>query len=242
MSPPLIGLTILRQTGSPGLVYQRVAESYIDAIIRAGAIPLLIPIGLPQASLDPIVERLDGILFSGGGDIHPHRYGSTTHPLVSGVDINRDQEELELVQKAMERELPFLGICRGLQVINVAMGGSLYEDLADQYPHAIRHDYFKGFPRHHLAHPVQVEEGTRLAGLLGVKPIQVNSLHHQGVRELAPGLVLCAHAPDGVVEALELPGYPFGVAVQWHPECLPEDEKMQSLFEAFVHAAQGGVP
>ena len=238
MPPPLIGLTIMRQTETSGLIYQRVAELYIEALLRAGAIPMLIPLGLSQAGLDELVKRLDGILFSGGGDIHPDRYGSISHPLLSGVDSDRDWLEIELVKTAIERQLPFLGICRGLQVINVATGGSLYEDLADQYPNALQHDCFKGYPRDYLAHPVQVETGTKIAQIMGVESIWVNSLHHQGVRELAPGLIPSAYSSDSLVEALEVYQHPFGVAVQWHPECLPGNVKMQALFEAFVQAAE----
>ena len=127
--------------------------------------------------------------------------------------------------------------CNFFVAINVGMGGSLYEDILDQRPGALRHQYFPDWPRNHLAHTVQVEEQSRLAQILETTNIQVNSLHHQGVKELAPGLKPTAFAPDGIVEAFELPGHPFGLAVQWHPEWLQEHLPMQALFRSFVQAA-----
>jgi len=237
VSLPVIGLTTYRTTLESGVIAHAASQAYIEALRRAGAAPLLIPLGLPGPALNELLLRLDGVLFTGGGDVHPSRYGGAMHPLVDSVDEDRDRIEIDLLHQAVKRRLPFLGICRGLQVINVALGGSLYEDLQDQLPGSLKHDYSPGWPRHYHAHNVCIEPGSRLARILGAQELPVNSLHHQGIRSLAGGLLPLASAPDGVIEAFELAGYPFGMAVQWHPECLPEDEPMQELFRAFVSEA-----
>ncbi len=147
---------------------------------------------------------------------------------------DRDRTEMYLLQQARAMDLPILGICRGLQVINVAMGGTLYEDIQEQRPGAIQHQYFGLRPRDHRAHLVEILPGSLLCDVLGQSTPGVNSLHHQGIRELAPGLTASAYAPDGLVEAFEVPGSRFTLAVQWHPEWLPEDPAMQMLFSRFV--------
>jgi putative glutamine amidotransferase len=183
---------------------------------------------------------LDGILFTGGGDLDPGSYRSEPHPSVDGVDPDRDRVELQLFDATVKAGIPFLGVCRGLQLVNVGLGGTLYEDILDQRPEAIRHNYHPHWPRTYLAHPVQIEAGSRLEDILGRPSAQVNSLHHQGIRQLAPGLTPTAHAPDGLIEAVELPEYRFGLAVQWHPEWLPPEAAMDELFEAFTSAASKG--
>jgi putative glutamine amidotransferase len=137
----------------------------------------------------------------------------------------------------LDKPKPFLGICRGLQVINVAMGGSLYEDLNEQFADVLKHDNHLQ-PRDHLAHPVELEAGSRLEQVIEARQVQVNSLHHQGIHRLASDLYATGSAPDGLIEALELPGHPFGMAVQWHPEELQAHEAMRRLFIAFVGACQ----
>jgi putative glutamine amidotransferase len=211
------------------------AWAYVQAIHEAGAIPVLIPVGISQERLQNLSQRLDGVLFSGGGDVHPSFYGGNLHPSVHFSE-ERDRLELDLLQAAISRQLPFFGICRGLQVINVGLGGSLYEDLLDQRPQSLRHNH-PDKPRDFLAHPVEVEAGSHLARIVEQPRLEVNSLHHQGIRGLAPGLKATAYAPDGVVEAVELEGYLFGLAVQWHPECLQAYAPMRALFQSFVQAA-----
>lgn len=234
---PLIGITTSRISSRYGYPTISLPEAYTQAVQRAGGVPILIPLSLDPAALQTILFTLDGVLFSGGGDIHPHRYGAPVHPLVDSVDEDRDEVELTLVSLVLERKLPFLGICRGLQLINVALGGSLYEDLGTQYPGSLEHDCFLTYGRDYLAHPVRVESGSQLSEILQSDNVQVNSLHHQGVRVLAPGLRCTAQAPDGVIEAFELPDYLFGLAVQWHPEWLPGNMAMRGLFEAFIETA-----
>jgi putative glutamine amidotransferase len=239
MSLPIIGLTCTRERNQNNDLQNRVAEAYTRAVQKAGGIPILIPLGSDEKILGELAARLDGILLTGGGDIRPSVYGHQMHPLVDGIDPDRDRVELALFPEVTQRRLPFLGICRGLQAINVAMGGTLYEDILDQMPGAQRHAWGDEKPRDYQAHPVRLDEKSRLRGILGAPEVGVNSLHHQGICDLAPEIIASAWAPDGLVEAIELPGYPFGLAVQWHPECMPDDERMQALFQAFVEEAKG---
>ena len=238
MSAPLIGVTTFRSLNQYGLPQVGISEAYTKALMNAGACPVLIPLGLPTERLEDLISRLDGILFTGGGDIHPQHYGSQMHPLVDDIDAERDEIEINLVQKITKTELPFMGICRGLQVLNVALGGSLYKDILDQRPEARKHQYYPNWPRNYLAHAVRIESTSQLGRILGLENVEVNSLHHQGIRNLAPGLQATAFAPDGLVEAFEVPGRPFALAVQWHPEWLQEHVPMQTLFRAFVQAAE----
>ena len=240
MSKPIIGITTFHTDSQRGYIYISVTKAYVDAVVRAGAIPLLIPLGLTQTDLAELLQKVDGVLFTGGGDIDPARFQGLPHPTVHEIDPIRDALEIQLVQQVVEQNTPFFGICRGLQVINVALGGSLYTHIQDQHPNALKHDYFPGRPRNYHAHPIKVDEGTTLAGILGQPIVQVNSLHHQGIDRLATGLLSTAYAPDGIVEAVELPGHTFGLAVQWHPEWLQDQAEMRALFSAFVKTAGNG--
>lgn len=235
---PLIGLTTYRNLNPIGFNQFSLAEAYSEALIKAGACPVLIPLGLPEATIKELPNHLDGFLFTGGGDIHPQAYGDQFDSQVKEVDTDRDRLELSLLQEILRQRLPFFGICRGLQLINVGFGGILYKDILDERPGALKHQCSPDWPRNHLAHPVQMEEESRLGKILGRTELMVNSLHHQGVKELSASLKLTAFAPDGIVEGFELPDYPFGLAVQWHPEWLQEHPSMQALFRSFVEAAR----
>ena len=237
MRPPLIGITTYRTKNAAGNPIMALAEHYVQSISKAGGNPVLIPLGLPKTQLTSLTAQLDGILFSGGGDIGPESYDAESSPVVKGVDPDRDRVEIQMVRNVVSAGLPFLGICRGLQVINVALGGTLYTHIEDQHPNAIKHSYNTGWPRDHLPHDVQVDPTSRLAPILGTTSPGVNSLHHQGICYLATGLQVNAIAPDGLIEGIELPDHPFGLAVQWHPEWLPTHRPMQQLFQAFVKAA-----
>jgi putative glutamine amidotransferase len=241
MALPLIGITTARVLNNANIHVMSTAEAYVQAVYKAGGLPVLIPLGVSDGDLDALLARLDGLLFTGGGDIDPERYGGQPHPRVYDIDPDRDRMELYLVTRAAQEGIPFLGICRGFQVVNVAYGGSLYEDILDQHPGALKHDYFPGYPRDQIVHPVQIAPGSRLAEILGQTEVAVNSLHHQGVRQVPVSLPLTALAPDGIPEAVELPGHPFGLAVQWHPEWLQAHAPMRGLFEAFVGAAKNGL-
>ena len=242
MSTPLIGITTYRSTRTTdyGQQYAAVAisEHYVRAITQAGGLPLLIPLSVPDHQLDKLIPRLDGVLLTGGGDIDPARYGTASTPEVNGIQEDRDRVEIRLVRTAVSEGLPFLGICRGIQVVNVAQGGTLYTDVSAQHPDALKHDYYTtGGSFDHFVHAVRVAPASQLAAILGTTEIRVNSLHHQGIRTLAPGLRATSWAPDELIESLELPEHPFGMAVQWHPEWLTHLEPMRAIFRAFVEAA-----
>lgn len=240
MSQPLIGITASRIHNHADEPVIALNEAYSRAVARSGATPLTIPLGLSQEALLELLSRLDGVLFSGGGDVETSRYHGLDHPRVGEVDPDRDRIEILLAGQVVQRGLPFLGICRGIQVINVALGGTLYSDVADQHPGAVRHDSSPDIPRDHPAHEVEIAPGSRLAQILGVNRVATNSLHHQAVRQLAPGLTACAYTLDGLLEAFEIPDHPFGLAVQWHPEWMPDSLPMQALFRSFSGAALRG--
>jgi putative glutamine amidotransferase len=214
--------------------------AYIEAIREAGGIPVLVPLGASEDELLAILDRVDGVLLPGGGDINPVAYRGQHHKTLRDINPERDRVEIFMARQAVQQDMPVLAICRGHQMMNVALGGSLWEDIADLKHDAIRHDYYVTHPRTHLAHSIQIEPESHLANFLGQTEISVNSLHHQGVKELAAELVKTAVSPDGLVEAVELPGHPFAVGVQWHPENLIyEVPPMLGLFKGLVHAANG---
>jgi putative glutamine amidotransferase len=237
MALPLIGITTGRSTSAAGITQIGITENYIRAVRRAGGLPVLIPVSLTPEELEELFPILDGILLTGGADIDPKRFNGAAHPRVYEIDSERDEMEIWLVQQAAEQHKTFLGICRGIQVINVAMGGSLFTDIADQAPNPLRHDWYPDVPRDYLAHNVTLVSGSHLADILELQTTQVNSLHHQAIQKLASGLRPLAYAPDGLVEAVELPGHPFGLGVQWHPEWMPNAPEMVRLFRAFVQSA-----
>ncbi len=218
------------------------SQRYIVTLTDAGALPWMIPLVSDEEALRGIYESLDAVFLPGGADIDPVSYGTAPHPMCDKTDRDRDRVEVALARWAIADGKPVLGVCRGMQLVNIAAGGTLYQDLATQYPNGIKHDYFpfggRGHTRDFLAHEIRIVEDSRLARLFGPGPIKVNSMHHQGVRTLGGGLVATAHAPDGVIEAAELPGDQFVLGVQWHPEDLTDCEPcMRRLFEAFVEAS-----
>ena len=233
---PIIGITTYQGKNEYGLPFVMIFQAYIQAVMQSGGVPVLIPSMLAEAGWDALYERLDGILLAGGGDIALEHFKGDEHPRINGVDPLRDSVELSLFRAAYQDGKPFLGICRGIQLINVGLGGTLYTHIPDQLPGAIDHTY-PGNMRMVLAHEVKVEQGTRLAEIIGEPTLQVNSLHHQGLKDVATELRINAYAPDGLVEAVELPEHPFGLAVQWHPEWLTDQRPTQALFKAFVEAA-----
>ena len=234
---PLIGITC-------GLTHNRarsevcqLGKAYPDAIVLAGGIPVIIPTGITPTALKVLFQRLDGVLLSGGGDIDPARFGGELHPKIADIDLERDQLEFSLVRLSLKADKPLLAICRGLQVLNAACGGTLYTHIADQKEPQIKHDWYPDHPRNRLSHSVSLVCGSQLDEIYGEDEIMVNSLHHQGVFLVGAGLKGTAFAPDGLVEGLEVEGVKFGIGVQWHPECLPDDPGTQALFQAFVLAA-----
>ena len=207
---------------------------YISAIRRAGGIPILLPPG--ETSIETLITLLDGIVLSGGGDIDPGLYGGQMHPEVYNVDADRDLLELELTRHILSRDLPTLAICRGCQMVNVALGGSLYEHLPDVVGEDVLH---RLPPREPTPHAVSLVEGTGLAQLLARSTFDAASWHHQAIKQLGRGLRVAAHAPDGTIEAAELPDHRWLYAVQWHPELTAEDDPLQqALFDELVETCE----
>ncbi|MGC8668894.1 MAG: gamma-glutamyl-gamma-aminobutyrate hydrolase family protein [Chthonomonadales bacterium] len=211
--------------------------SYLRALTAAGAAPILLP-NLDEAELRAAwLDRLDGVLLTGGADVDPALYGEEVLNGTVKTDGVRDRAELPLIRDAWARRMPILAICRGIQALNVALGGSLYQDLPSQKPSAIAHRQAQ--ERCVCSHAIRIRTDSRLAQLSGTSTLQVNSFHHQAIRRLAPGLQAVAWAEDGVIEGVEAPASPFVVGVQYHPEDLADTQReARSLFEGFVAAAK----
>ncbi|MBL8090549.1 MAG: gamma-glutamyl-gamma-aminobutyrate hydrolase family protein [Anaerolineales bacterium] len=234
MAKPLIGITTYNAKNPYGRDIAAVQHTYIQAVTQAGGVPVLIPAILPTDDLNELYARLQGILFSGGGDISLKYFDGENHPKIDLVDENRDVTELSLLRQSVENEKPFLAICRGMQIMNVALGGTLHTHIPDQIQNSLKHDNeeFK-----HIAHPVNIDEDSKMAEIFGETLLQVNSLHHQAIKDLASNLRIVGHAPDGVIEAVELPDHPYAIGVQWHPEWLTDQSVMRRLFKSFVDAS-----
>jgi putative glutamine amidotransferase len=235
---PVVGVTawctVVRDV-PVDLPHQAVAENYLQALESAGLTPVLIPVGGDPGGAAAVLDRIDGLVLTGGGDVAPSVYGAPPEPRTAGVDTRRDAVESRLVRLARDRDLPLLAICRGIQVVNAALGGTLIQDLPTADPPRPGHMVTGAW--NGPAHPVRLEPGSRLRELLGAE-ITVNSLHHQGVAALAPGLRAAARAPDGLIEAVEDPGTRFLAAVQWHPEMLGPEHVSSALFREFAAAAR----
>lgn len=236
MSKPLIGITTRNSRDADGHPVVALQHSYVNAVLQAGGVTFPIPNLLSDEDLRQLYAKLDGILFSGGGDISLGHFSGSDHPRIDGVDEARDATELILMRAACQDGKPVLGICRGAQVMNVALGGTLYTHIPDQLKGALDHDY-PGSLRKAIVHPVNVNESSRSAEIFGGTLLRVNSLHHQGLKDIAPGLRVAGRAPDGLVEIVELPEHPYAIAVQWHPEWLTDQPAMQRLFKSFVNAS-----
>jgi putative glutamine amidotransferase len=236
---PIIGIpcATLELQGEPKREASYMPHSYIKAVELAGGAPLLIPLVAQESTLQALYARIDGLLLAGGGDIDPIRFGESPHPGLGTVEAQRDWVELTLTPWALADGMPVLAICRGIQTLNVAAGGSLWQDIAAQLPNSLRHPWYPDYPRDRLSHAVQLDVDSRLAEILGAAELDVNSLHHQAVREVGKGLRVTGRAPDGVIEGIEGDGEAWVVGVQWHPECLLDNvPSMRSLFKAFVGA------
>lgn len=245
---PLIGISCselrrrdsVRQTpeGEPPREELGLGLTYVKAIQGAGAIPVVLP-PLDRKVVDELLDGLAGLCLSGGPDLDPARYRRRPHPHLGPTEPEVDDFELALARRADARQLPLLAICRGAQVLNVARGGALHQHLPDlEQVGSERIDHRQIEPGETATHPVTVEAGTQLHGLLDRTDLQVNSFHHQAVARLGRGLVATAHAPDGVIEGLEAADHPFAVGVQWHAECLVGRPEHLRLFEGLADAAR----
>jgi putative glutamine amidotransferase len=236
---PVIGLTSralhLRAADQERPV-ETVARAYVDALEAEGALSLLLPSPAEPERAAEYAALLDGVVLTGGDDPHAHLFGEEPHRRIERVDLRRDRFEIALVRAARERGLPLLGICRGVQLLNIALGGDIYQDIEAQTGSSVCHN------QHTLGdeawHEVEISEGSRLAGYLGQRRLAVNSFHHQACRRPGEGLTVAATAVgDGLVEALEDPDHAFFLGVQWHPEIGP-DAASRSLFLGFVQSAR----
>jgi putative glutamine amidotransferase len=226
---PLIGIpchaAFRAETGRPIYANNR---SYVHTVEDAGGLPVLIPMLNDLKLLDTLLARLDGLLLPGGRDVHPGRYEEAVHPLTEEADLQLDEFEMFLTSWALQEDLPILGLCRGMQVINVVLGGSLYQDISDQYPNSLQHSN-RDLPRTHLSHPIIVEPGSQMEKVLGTQAVLVNSLHHQAIKVPGKGVYISGKAEDGIAELLEVPGHRFILAAQCHPE------EIYTIVPAFAH-------
>lgn len=243
---PLIGVTTQNLHAIDGIPAGLPAsdvmnQRYYIAVALAGGAPVLIPLldDEPEA-LRAVYDACDGIMLPGGVDMDPKYFNEDPHPKLGSIDPARDRVEMQITRWAVEDRKPLFGLCRGLQVMNVTLGGTLFQDLAAQHPDPIRHDYFPtyGFTRTHLAHEVTLAKESRLRHLVELDRMMVNSMHHQGVKVLAPSLVASAVAPDGLIEAAESGTDHFMIGVQWHPEVFEmSDPHTRHVFREFVRAS-----
>lgn len=230
-SAPLIGVTTYGRNEYSAFT---LPTEYVDAVRRAGGIPVLIPPG--EAQVTALVARLDGLILTGGPDVDPDHYDGLPHKMIYGIDPERDTMELALARLVAAQDQPTLCICRGAQVMNVALGGTLVEHLPDEVGEQVTHRD----PRSIWAvHPVQVEADSQLAEVLQTTATAPNSWHHQAIRHPAPTVKVVARAADGTIEAAEKPDHPWLILVQWHPEATAmSDPTQQRLFDALVAAAR----
>ena len=227
---PLIGITPCRKI-----------EDYKQSVLHVGGDVRLLDLSMAPAAA---LESIDGVLFTGGEDVAPERYGAAPHPTVVDVDPQRDAFEVALIAETRRRNLPLFAICRGIQVLNVACGGTLVQDIASEVPGALEHRFT--VPPHKpydLAHQIWIEKDSLLARLLRERltdadTCETNSRHHQAVKDVAPGFQVTATAPDGVIEAIEDPAQRFCLGVQWHPENFWRTGEFRALFEGFLEAAK----
>jgi putative glutamine amidotransferase len=238
---PVIGITLSPfHTNTTSQENPPSWPAYARAVASGGGSPVFIPTLLEPNRTEALLDRLDALVLSGGGDIHPERYGEEISTDLDEPDPERDAFEFASLNFALERQMPFLGICRGIQVMNVVLGGTLIQDIPSEYPQNLPHVQLEEDRNPH--HVVKLHSGTMLGEVFGGTEIEVNSFHHQAIRAVATGLRVSGRSRDGIIEAVELEGFPFGVGVQWHPERMLQQESSQSLFRALVKAALGEYP
>lgn len=236
---PLIGITVMPESREKGRVFNIINQSYKDAILKAGGVPVLIPLNEPEYASD-YLDPLDGILFSGGEDIHPIFYGESPLMKLGTISPERDRWEFELYRLAFEKKIPILGICRGCQLITAAAGGRLYQDIDTQVNFVAGHHPI-GISGDEIYHFVDIADSTHLHKILKKDNIGVNSFHHQSVKELAPDFKMGAISKDGIIEAFEYYDMEerYIMGVQWHPEAMvTRHEIFLGLFRDFIKACK----
>jgi putative glutamine amidotransferase len=234
LSPNYISYAISESLGAQKLF---INEDYIHAITQAGGVPLILPIAIDSATVIAYVTLIDGLLLSGGDDITPLLYGEEPSPKLMTTRPERDQFEIALIKETLKQKKPILGICRGLQILNVALGGTLYQDIPSEVPEKLV-QHRQQSKEHVATHSVDLSAGSKMKAIMKSDTLITNSFHHQSIKNLAPGLEVVAKARDGIIEGIEMPDAKFVLAVQWHPECMVKsDSQMLKLFIHFVEAA-----
>lgn len=229
---PVIGITTFGQNEYGNYCSH---HAYVEAVRLAGGLPVLLPPGEPDPAA--ILNVVDGLIFTGGGDIDPATYNGDLHPTIARVDPQRDAFELTLARLVLNTDIPVLGICRGLEVLVVTSGGTLVSHIPDEYGEVVGHTKDR---IHTSEHRVQIMPESRLATMIGTTEATIVSWHHQAARTVPPGWRVTAYAADGLIEALEHEHHPWAIAVQWHPELSLNDPLQQRLFQALVKAARSG--
>ncbi len=234
---PLIGIT-------PWYDYDKkttyIKDGYCEGVNRAGGLGMLIPMTVDGNVVDGIMARCDGFLISGGPDVDPKYYGEKNLPFNQDISPYRDLLEIHIIKKAIELNKPLLGICRGIQLMNVAMGGSLYQDIYSQIKDRELVKHSQTAPKWYPTHNISIEMGSRILDIFGKQTVGVNSFHHQAIKEVAPGFAVSSRAEDGIIESIEYANHIFAVGVQWHPELMwRKDEAFLSLFEELVRCSGG---
>lgn len=242
---PVIGVTAtlkqdVEETATRPLGrFVRADYDYVDGVAQAGGAPVVLPPAMGAQAADSVVDGLDGLLLSGGSDLHPSYYGEEPIPELDVTIPERDELEMVLLESALRRGIPVFGICRGLQVLNVALGGTLYQDLPSQLAQDLL-KHRQTTPKWQATHEIEVLGDTRVSEITGAGTVKVNSYHHQAVKDLAKDFVVSARSSDGIVEAVEYRDLSkrWIVAVQWHAEAMRQSAEHRSLFEAHVAAAE----
>lgn len=231
LTKPTIGITTFNQNQDG---QYHIKNTFVSAVRRCGGLPILLPPGQSEESA-AILEVVDGLIFSGGGDLDPATYNGSINPAISGVDRTRDAFELKLFNQALNTNIPLLGICRGLAVMAVASGASLVAHIPDEFGELVAHT---GESEESVKHLVQINPQSHLALIMETTTVSVDSMHHQSVRTLPAGWRLAARAQDGVVEAIEYEHHPWAIGVQWHPELAIDDPQQLRIFQALIEAAR----
>jgi len=239
---PVIGINVWLATQDTTNVSMSVRSTYVDAVVEAGGIPVVLPAVEDEAVIRQYVQMMDGFIFAGGRDLNPALYGQEQHESVVTENVRREAFDLELMRQVLDAEKPILGICLGMQQMNVVRGGTLIQDIPS-FTDVDEDHRPADVPGTHLAHDVLIDEDSILHSLIGESTLTVNSLHHQACGDLGDGILVTGRSPEGIVEAIEIPDYPFALGVQWHPEMLYDvDSSHHTLFRALIEAAKGNDP
>ena len=233
---PIIGITMTTNNGQ-----YCINEAYVKSIIQAGGVPVNIPFGV-ESDVERLLEGIDGLLLTGGVDVHPHFFDEEPHIKIGHIMLERDEVELVLTEAALKKTMPIFGICRGIQLLNVALGGTLYQDINSQYEQTpILHQ--QNARRREASHYIEIIKGSLLHEIVGKEKIAVNSFHHQALKKVPELFKITAKSSDGIIEAIEMKDYPYCVGVQWHPEemAIVDDEHAKNLFKSFIDACKSKV-